>query len=234
MNQHNNNQFETAIVHWHLSRAICHMSDQTGLDGKSLMMTIHLKSAYDVGGVAQNIYGEICKHLNLGRIGPIPPHRMPALIWSIDAAGSRQGKMSDLTTIPHMHAIVIMPRMVDCFGLNLPVVSLTKKIEVIPGVSKFGGKSKAVLISQFSLRTDPKNAVSAWKQYFDFVSYSIKAETILSQSHSISANGPTSGVLPYDDLTDDVRRSLESSKVKVEENLNRPDRRFKHFSRPNT
>lgn len=227
-----NKSLEKAHVIWSLSRAICHMDDLSSVDQRSYMITGHLQRAEDAEVVAHSMFNVIARHLDLGKRSQTPLHRSPALIWSIDAAGSRKGRIQSLNTLPHMHSILILPRSTDRFNVSITSGALTRGLESVAGLAKLPGHKAAIHMKPFDLWGGPKADVSSWDQYFNFVAYSTKGEVDLSTS-DLCANGKaTYGVLPYDSFDAEMRRTLDGDREMISCNLESPDRRFKHISRP--
>ncbi|HMM07883.1 MAG TPA: hypothetical protein PKA35_02050 [Paracoccus solventivorans] len=224
-------QLTKSVATWSVAKEICHMKDKTQLDDRTYLLTINIKKASSAALVAKLVYQEICLHLNLGRKGPIPQHRLPGLAWSLDATGGRRGHIENLNFNPHLHAVMILPKIMNIYDLDIPVISLEERIMAIEGVSADHGASAPVHITRFRIASEDLTDRTTSQQYIDFTSYAMKGEVLSSVSHHLSSDHLTSGTFPFDSFPANLRLRLEPEVNGVMENLNSPSRHFKHFSR---
>lgn len=224
-------EFIQAMTRWRLAQSIGHMKDQADIDQRIYMLTVNLKRNTTSSAVVRDCYETIKHHLNLGRKGEIPQYRLPGLLWSYDASGSRTGGISDLSAHPHLHAILILPTKMGRHNFDVPVRSLEQRLEKVPGVAPWHGASQPVHLKPFVVREEPE-AGSSYEQLLKFCSYALKGEALLSQSHQHSPSFATSGVLPRDSFDSEANRNLEEVVERILVNLGAASNRFRHISSP--
>lgn len=192
------------------------------------MLTVNMKKNSTPSVIADNCYQTIKYHLKIERKGDNPQHRLPGLLWSYDASGSRAGQISDLTAHPHLHAILIFPTKMGGHNFDVFIRSLGQRLEKLPGIEPRRGASRPVDLKPFIVRR-VEGSGSTYGQLIDFCSYALKGEALLSLSHQHSAEFLTSGVLPFDRFDDDTREGLNATVETVFQNLKDTSKRFRHL-----
>lgn len=225
------NGFKDGIVRWRLAQSIAHMKDKTDIDLRMYMLTVNMKKSAVPSVVIDGCYHTIKYHLNLGRKGVIPQHRLPGMLWSYDDSGSRTGRIAEIRSHPHLHAILILPTKMDTHELDIPVRAVEERLEKVAGVARCDVYSRPVHLTRFLVKTEDEPR-SPYEQLIDFCSYAFKAELLFSHSHQHSPNFLTSGVFPFESFDYKACVDLEKVVRRISSNLATESTRFRHISQP--
>ena len=225
------NEFKQGVAVWRLAQIISHMKDKTDIDLRTYMLTANIKKGAVPSEVAHGCYQAIKSHLNLGRKEVIPQHRLPGMLWSYDDTGGRTGRIDEVRSHPHLHAILILSTKMDTHELDIPVLAIEERLGKVEGVARWDGYNRPVHLTRFLIKSEDE-ARSPYEQLINYCSYALKAEALFSRSHQHSPNFLTSGALPFESFDDEKRAELEKSYERVVFNLDSPRTRFRHISRP--